>query len=203
MKYAYKGGRCRMARVKLEAGRGIASLSGRIGNLVFRTMADGQTYAQLAPVLVKRSGSVAQQQWRQGTFREAVAYGKAQQASAEGRAYYQPHVRPGSFGSVYSMALADYTKPPLVLAVEAEQYRGQGSVQLRIRAQDPFGVVAVRVQILNEAGQVLEEGTAEAVGDDWWHYVTGQAHPTGAARQLRAVAIDRPGNEGDYILNLG
>ncbi len=191
-----------MARVKLEAGTGIASLSGRVGNLVFRTMADGQTYAQQAPAPVRRPGSAAQQQWRKGTFREAVAYGKAQQASAEGRAYYQPHVQPGKFGSVYSMALADYTKPPQVLAVEAAGYRGQAEAQLRVRAHDPFGVAAVRVQLLNEAGQVLEEGEAAAADDDWWHYSTRQAHPTGAVRQVRVLALDRPGNRTEYLLNL-
>lgn len=191
-----------MARVKLEVGMGIAGLSGRVGNLVFRTTADGQTYAQLAPARTKRPGSAAQQQWRRGTFREAVAYGKAQQASADGRAYYQPHVRPGSFGSVYSMALADYTKSPLVLTIEAAAYHGQAGAQLQVRAHDPFGVVAVRVQVLDVAGQVLEEGIAEALGEDWWHYLTRQAHVAGAVRQLRALATDRPGNVAEYVLDL-
>jgi hypothetical protein len=135
-----------MARIKLEAATGIASISGRVGNLVFRIAADGQMYAQQAPALTKKRVSSAAQQWRKGIFREAVAYGNGQKASAEGRAYYQPHVRPGSFGSEYSMALADYTTQPEVLAVEAGSYQGQAGAGWWVQAHDPYGVVAVRVQ---------------------------------------------------------
>jgi hypothetical protein len=52
-----------MARVKLEAGMGmgILGLSGRVGNLVFRTMADGQTYAQQAPAPAQRGPTAVAQ----------------------------------------------------------------------------------------------------------------------------------------------
>lgn len=72
-----------MARVKLEAGTGIAGISGRIGNLVFRVSADGTTYVQQAPTTARGPGSAAQQQYRQ-RFGAAARYGRSQQASAEG-----------------------------------------------------------------------------------------------------------------------
>ena len=183
-----------MARVTFTEKSGIESMSGRVGNLVFRTTADARTYAQQAPAPARRPGTPAQQQWRKGTFREAVAYGNAQKCDPAGIAYYERFRKPGSFNSVYNLALADYTKPPEVRAVEAVNYIGQAGATLRVRAHDPYGVVAVRVQILDAAGQVLEEGEALAVAEEWWGYTTSQAHAPGTAQQVRALAFDRPGN---------
>lgn len=191
-----------MARVKLEPGAGIASLSGHIGNLVFRTTADGQTYAQQAPAPVKRPGSAAQQQWRRGIFKSGVKYSNAQKRDPEGIAYYVRFRRPGSFTSVYSLVLADYSKPPQVLALEAAGYQGQAGTLVRVRAHDPYGVAAVRVQVLDADGQVLEEGQAQLIADEWWAYATTQTHLADAARQLRALAYDRPGNASEALLCL-
>lgn len=191
-----------MARIKLEVGAGIASISGRIGNIVFRTAADGQTYAQQAPAPGQQPGTPAQQQWRKGKFLEAVAYGNAQKRDPTGIAYYERFRQPGSFQSVYSLALADYTHPPQVLALAAAGYRGQAGAYLRVRAHDPYGVTTVRVQVLSATGLVLEEGNAEMLGDDWWQYQTRQQYPPSVARQLRALATDRPGNVGEKVLDL-
>lgn len=191
-----------MARVKLDPKAGIASLSGRIGNLVFRTAADGQTYAQQAPAPTKQPGSAAQQQWRRGVFKSGVEYGNLQKRDPEGIAYYERFRRPGSFTSVYSLALADYSKPPQVLALEAANYRGLAGTLVRVQAHDPYGVAAVQVQVLGAAGQVLEEGKAELMAGEWWAYATTQAHPAGTVRQLRALAFDRPGNVGERMLDV-
>lgn len=191
-----------MARVKMEEGSGIAGISGRVGNLVFRMSADGNTYLQQAAAGKKRPGSEAQQQYRR-IFGVAARYGREQQASAEGRAYYQPFVQPGRFGSVYRTALADFTKPPQLLAVEANGYQGQMGEHLRAQAYKPCGVTSVKVQVLDATRQVLEEGEAEPIGDNWWAYRTQQAHPAAAAQQLRVLAYDRPGNEAELVVNLG
>lgn len=188
-----------MARVKMEPGSGIAGLSGRVGNLVFRRIADGTTYVQQAPGPSQRSGSAAQQQYR-ARFGAAAAYGRTQQASAEGRAYYQSFVAAGRFASVYQVALADFLKPPQLLAVETSNYQGQGGAQLRIQAHDPHGVAVVWVRILNATGQVLEEGTAALEGGDWWAYQTTHSHL--AARQLQVTAQDRPGNTAGLVVEL-
>ncbi|SDY70660.1 hypothetical protein [Hymenobacter psychrophilus] len=188
-----------MARVKMELGSGIAGLSGRIGNLVFRIGADGTTYAQQAPSSRKRPGSAAQQQHRK-RFGAAAAYGRTQQASAEGRAYYQPFVAAGRFASVYRVALADYLKPPQLRAVEAGGYHGQAKARLRIQACNPCGVAAVWVSGLNATGQVLEEGLAAPEEADWWVYQTTHSHP--AARQLQVAAQDRPGNTAEIVVDL-
>ena len=185
----------------MEAGSGISGFSGRVGNLVFRMSADGNTYLQQAPVGKKRPGSAAQQEYRR-MFGVAAKYGREQQASAEGRAYYQPFVQPGRFGSVYRTALADFTKPPRLLTVEADSYHGQAGEHLRVQVHKPCGVTLVKVQVLAADGQVLEEGEAGPVGDDWWAYETQQTHPGAAAQQLRVLAQDRPGNEAELVADL-
>ncbi|SET76029.1 hypothetical protein [Hymenobacter actinosclerus] len=190
-----------MARVKIEAGSGIAGLSGRVGNLVFRMSADGDTYVQQAPASSKQPGSAAQQAHRR-KFGDAARYGREQAASAEGRSYYQPFVQPGRFGSVYRTALADFAKPPQLLAVEADDYQGQAGKHLRIQAHKPCGVAAVRVRVLDAAGRVLEEGAAMPECGGWWNYETQQVHPAGVSRQLQVLARDRPGNEATEIVDL-
>ncbi len=186
----------------MVAGSGIAGLSGRIGNLVFRMSADGITYAQQAAAGKKSPASAAQQQ-QQTAFKAAVAYGREQQRSAEGRAYYQPYVQPARFGSVYSVALSDFTKAPQVLAVEADGYRGQAGTSLRVRAHKPCGIVAVEVRVLDEAGQVLEHGEATHEAGDWWTYATRQTHPAATARQVQATVRDRPGKMAELAIVLG
>ncbi|WBA41948.1 hypothetical protein [Hymenobacter canadensis] len=190
-----------MARVKVEAGSGISGISGRVGNLVFRMSADGTTYLQQAPAGKKQPGSAAQQEYRR-VFGVAARYGREQQASAEGRAYYQPFVQPGRFGSVYRTALADFTKPPQLLAAETGSYQGQMGELLRVQAHKPCGVTSVRVQVLAATGQVLEEGEAGPVGDNWWAYKTQQTHQVAAAQQLRILAQDQPGNEVEMVVDL-
>ncbi|OWP61755.1 hypothetical protein CDA63_17810 [Hymenobacter amundsenii] len=190
-----------MARVKMEAGSGIAGLSGRVGNLVFRMGAEGTTYVQQAPTGKKRPGSAAQQEHRR-KFGAATVYGRQQQACIEGRAYYQPFVQAGNFGSVYRTALADFAKPPQLLAVEVGNYCGQVGHPLRVQAKKPCGVVAVWVRILDVAGQMLEEGAAAPENADWWSYKTQQTHPAAAIRQLQALARDRPGNEAELVVDL-
>ena len=135
-------------------------------------------------------------------FGVAAKYGREQQASAEGRAYYQPFVQPGRFGSVYRTALSDFTKPPRLLTVEANNYHGQIGEHLRVQAYKPCGVTSVQVQVLAADGQVLEEGEAGSVGDNWWVYETQHTHPVAAAQQLRVLAQDRPGNEAELVVDL-
>lgn len=190
-----------MARITFTEKSGIKSLSGRAGNLVFRTGADGQTYAQQAPSAQKKAGTPAQQQWRRGTFREAVAYGNAQKRDPAGVAYYMPFRQAGKFSSVYSLALADYTQPPEVQSIEPAGYSGQAGWLLRVQAHDPYGVVRVQIQVLNGAQQVLEEGEA-VLNEEWWEYATRQAYARGVAQQVRALAYDRPGNiaRGEVLL---
>ncbi|MDJ0364569.1 hypothetical protein QMK33_05345 [Hymenobacter sp. H14-R3] len=189
-----------MARVKMVEGSGIAGISGRIGNLVFRMSADGVTYAQQAAG--KKGPPSAAQQQHQTDFKAAAAYGREQQGSAEGRAYYQPYVQPARFGSVYSMALSDFSKPPQLLVVEADGYRGQAGAVLRVRAHKPCGVVAVQVRVLDKAGQVLEHGEATHEAGDWWTCATRATHPEAAAWQVQAIAWDRPGKTAELAIML-
>ncbi len=190
-----------MARIKMAEGSGIAGISGRIGNLIFRMSADGTTYAQQAPAGKKGPPSAAQQQ-NQTSFKAAVAYGREQQRSAEGRAYYQPYVQPARFGSVYSTALSDFTKAPQVLAVQTGGYRGQAGAGLRVQAHKPCGVVAVQIKVLDAAGQLLEQGEATHEGGDWWTYETRETHTAAVARHVQAIARDRPGQTAVLVVGL-
>ena len=186
-----------MARVTFKDESGIAGMSGRVGNLVFRRAADGKTYAQQAPIPTKRKFSAAQLA-HQLKLKDAAAYGQAQQRDAAGQAYYQRFVPPGSYRSVYSMAVADFMKSPQVLAVVvAAEAAGP---ELRVLARKPCGVTAVWVRLLDTAGQVLEEGAATPAANDWWTYAPAQ--PLGVARQVQAVARDRSGNEGTLVTDL-
>lgn len=111
-------------------------------------------------------------------------------------------MRPESFASVYSLALADFLKSPQILQVETDDYRGLAGARLRVQAHKPYGLTAVQVAVQDAGGQVLEQGEARPMGADWWKYEITREHPAGSGQQLRITAQDRPGNEATLVVDL-
>ncbi|RZK32276.1 MAG: hypothetical protein EOO63_01865 [Hymenobacter sp.] len=116
-----------------------------MSNLVFRQAADGKTYAQQAPAPEAPVCGAA------GASAEAKGAGRVRLGPAAGREYYQGFVPPGSFRSVYSGAMADFMKPPQVVAA---------GLELRVLARKSCRLTTMWVRLLVAAGQVLEKGAA-------------------------------------------
>ncbi len=94
-----------MAKVELNPLFG--RVSGKVGNVIFRQMANGTVSVSPAPARSMAKPSEAQKAHRQ-RFKEAAAYARAVLADPELRARYEAEARPGE--TPYNLALADYLK---------------------------------------------------------------------------------------------
>jgi hypothetical protein len=141
----------------------VRGISGKIGNLVFRQMPNGETYVSGTPNFDKRKFSKGQKD-HQSRFKLAVAY--AREASKSQPIYAK--LAEGTVMSAYNFALSDWFNPPVIHTVE----RVDGKV--RVQASDNVMVVKVVVTVVDEEGKVLEKKEAVKAdpskhsGAEWW-----------------------------------
>jgi len=137
----------------------VRGIKGSIGEVVFRVMPDGRTYVSGKPDFSSRKFSQGQKS-HQSRFREAAAY-------ARGAAKTQPiyaRLAAGTAKSPYNWALADWFHPPVIDDIDRD-----GNL-IRIHATDNVLVAKVVVSILDEEGNVVENGEAIKGEDDWWEF---------------------------------
>lgn len=178
----------------------ISKLNGMLGKeLVFRDWA-GKTIVAKAPGSRSKPASPAQA-IIQERFQLGTRYAKAVQQNPELSAAYAMALKPRQH--IYSRALEDFIKAPVVSSVNAKGYSGQPGDPLIIRATDDFRVVSVSVEISSSDGSLVEKGNAviNANGIDWT-YTTSQPNGNLAGTRIVAMATDVPGNEGSMELSL-
>jgi hypothetical protein len=166
-----------MAKVKKNMV--VRGLSGKVGDLVFQHMPDGNTYVRARPDFSRRKFSKGQKE-HQSRFQQAVAY--AREASKSQPIYAQ--LAAGTGLSAYNFALSDWFNPPVIDAIE----RADGVV--RVQASDNVLVTRVQVSILDAEGKVVEKGNAVKTEDGWWEYVAAMKG------KVVAEAWDLAGNVG-------
>ena len=150
---------------------------GKIGNVVFRLMPNGETWISKNYDFSNRKFSRAQKS-HQSRFQEAAAYAKG--AAKKYPIYAQ--LAKGTVKSPYNWALSDWFNPPVVHQIERTKGR------IRVRSTDNVMVTKVQVTILDEAGEIREKGEATKGQGDWWDYVPG------AEGRILAEAWDLAGN---------
>jgi hypothetical protein len=185
---------------KIDKSIVVGKLSGMLGKeIVFRNWA-GKTIVAKAPGS-RTKPATPSQELIQEKFLLGSQYAKAVQQNADLAAGYAQACKPRQ--NVYSRALEDFTKPPVVRSINAKGYSGKASDTLLIRATDDFRVVSVSVEIFNADGSLVEKGNAviNANGIDWT-YTTSQPNGNLAGTRIIAMATDVPGNEGSMELSL-
>ena len=170
-----------MAKVRNNAI--VQGLSGSIGNLVFRQMADGSTRVCKKPDFSNRVFS-REQKSHQKRFKQAAAY--AREAAKTQPIYAE--LAEGTTKNAYNLALSDWFHPPVIHHIE----RKQGSI--RAQASDNVLVTEVWVKIVGSEGTPLDEGQATQVSPDWWEY------PSGAEGAVEVMARDLAGNRTVAVL---
>ncbi|WP_343303082.1 hypothetical protein AAHN97_16125 [Chitinophaga niabensis] len=134
-------------------------------------------------------------------FNTAIRYARAAIANEALKAAYQA-VAPEN-RSAYNMAVADAFKAPEIRSIDSSQYTGLPNSTIRIDAMDDFRVESVYVQLLNQAGDILEEGPAVTdPNSQYWIYTAISNNPAVAGSTVRAKATDLPGNAvtKDFLL---
>lgn len=154
-------------------------LSGTLGRDFFvRTMRDGSTIVSAKPDFSHRKFS-QEQLTHQSRFQSAVAYARV--AAKTNPIYAQ--LATGTTKSAYNIALSDWFNPPVIHDIK----RLNGTIH--VDASDNILVHKVLITIMDEAGNVLEQGQAMQVHDTQWDYVTA------TEGKIRAEAWDLAGNK--------
>jgi len=152
---------------------------GKLGNVVFRLMPNGETWVSKNYNFSHRKFSKAQKT-HQNRFQRAAAYARL---AAKVHPIYAKLAK-GTVKSPYNWALSDWFNPPVVEQIEHIKNH------IRILATDNVMVTKVQVTILDKAGKVLAKGEATKAKDNWWNYVSK------ANGKIIAEAWDLAGNVG-------
>ena len=181
-----------MPKIKLNPA--ISSISGSLGDIVFRRAGNGYVIICRKPDMSHVVHSPAQLAHQQ-RFRLAVHYAKGVFSDPERSCPYRQ-----AGGSVYQRALADYMHPPVVEALDLTGYTGRPGDPLLVRARDDFEVVAVQLCLLDAAGTEIEQGPAlrDPAGGNWLYLAHAPVAP-GSLVRVRATATDRPGNSATLL----
>ena len=157
----------------------LRGLSGQLGGqFVIRRLRNGQTIVCKSPDFSQRKLSDEQKEHHR-RVKEAAAY--ARYASRSNPIYAE--LAEGTLKNAYNVAFGDWFNPPVI------QRLGRYGAAIRIWATDDVQVAGVKVFVMKEAGEVLEQGDAVQGRGDWWEYV-----PSMEGR-IVAEAQDLPGNK--------
>lgn len=160
-----------MAKVKRNVI--VEGLSGTVGkSLVFRQMRDGSTIISTKPDFSNRVFSKGQLS-HQKRFREAAAY--ARYAAKKNPIYGE--LAKGTTKTAYNIALSDWFSPPEIHEVQRQ------NGWIHIKATDNVRVAKVRVTIIDDQGQIAEQGDADLHNNQLWKYPT---HVQGTTIQVEA-----------------
>jgi hypothetical protein len=138
----------------------IQSISGKLGDVVYRVSKNGKTYVSKAPKKSNKKPTQAQLK-RQERFALASQY--ASQAKDE--PIYQKRARKTGL-SAANIAHSDWCHGPVIHDVS----RRSGCIH--IDASDNVHVAKVLVTITDEQGKALEQEEARRVRNAWWEFET-------------------------------
>jgi len=167
-------------------------IKGRFGNIVFKKR-NGVTFISRPPAPSTVPPSDAQLAARD-RFRLAAAYAKSVLADPVLRPLYEQLAR-GRQRPVFSVAIGDYFKSPMVDAIDATSYHGHVGDPIKVGASDDIEVVSVGIVIRDAADAILEQGPATLV-DGQWAYAATAAVASGQTVKIEATAKGHPGNPG-------
>jgi hypothetical protein len=184
----------KMAKIKLNPI--FASMSGKMGDVIFKTSKNGQTYISMCPRESNAEPSEAQLA-RRNALGQASRYAKAALADEATRAFYEA-LAEASNTNAHSVCTRDYLNAPTIDDLDLSSYHGQIGDRIRITTNDDVGVVEVNVELTmaEPNGSLIEDGKAVELydGSGYWEYVATVPVPLGAHIFIYAEAFDRPRN---------
>lgn len=131
----------------------------------------------------------------QRKFTKATQYASVQMDDPEAKALYASRVT-GKLKTPFFVALADYLRAPIVEQIQTRDYAGAIGDVIKVSAFDDFMVTRVMVYIITGDGNLLEKGEATLEPGYDWTYTATVENPSLLGTTIRAIAFDRPGNEG-------
>ncbi len=154
------------------------SISSNLCGWIFRQIKDGSLLVSRISVFSFRKFSPGPKDQGQ-RFQEASAYARR---AAHMHPVYTELAKAMKL-SPYNIALSDRMNPPVIHRI---LYRND---RIFVEASDNVMVAKVEIMILDEQGEILEQGEAVRVQGDWWEYL-----PECTGKNITAAAWDLAGN---------
>ena len=178
--------------------------SGRVGDIVLRNYG-GKSVMAKRPDCSKVVKSPAQLE-NQKRFAKAVKISKAVKNDPERAKFYIEKKRKTKYKDVYHVVMSDCMTKPKVQKVDLTTYRGQQGNVIMISAWDKFRVETVNVMILNDKGQLIENGPAVSriySGNREWDYITTVENVDYKSCRILVQVKDHPGNTVEAEVDVG
>jgi hypothetical protein len=168
--------------------------SGMIGKtLVFRSW-NGKTYMYNRPS--KPTKESLQQKENRTKFSRAVAFSRKMMADPLKKAEYKEIAKQQNLPNAYTAAVTEYMRKPEIQEVDTTQYSGKANEEIKVTAtKKGFTIQEVKVMIVDQNGELIEEGTAiRGFGDEWLFKTTSN---TNATQKLKIIAkaMDKTNNK--------
>lgn len=169
-------------------------LSGLIGDLLVFRQRSGKTIVADRPRLSSKEPTAFMLAVRE-KFRKAAIYAKAAIMNPIKKAAYQA-VAVGD-QTAYNIAFADYQKAPVIEpGYDFSNYTGEIGQVLKVEVTDNFLVTMVKFSILDQSGDLIEEGDADQLPDLLgWSYTVTASNASFTGSKIVVKAYDTPGNE--------
>lgn len=168
----------------------LGEIRGKFGDCVFRQR-NGKTFIARCPRPSRRPPSLAQLATRQ-RFELGLRYAHAALSNPATAEIYR---RLGSARGkpAFSIAMADYLRPPEIVLLDLAGYTGLVGDAIVIAVTDPGEVSYVHVALKDMTGRILESGPASYRGG-CWVYRTTTRPAAGFPLTIEVTAKDLPGN---------
>ncbi|MEP6738404.1 MAG: hypothetical protein ABJA70_22960, partial [Chryseolinea sp.] len=113
-------------------------------------------------------------------FQLASKYAKTQMDNAVIKELYRKAVDKKN-RSPYLVAISDYMIRPVIHMINTSAYTGRVNQRILIDASDNFKVASVKIRIVDESGEVIEQGVADEhnLHRNEWIYITTANNSTG------------------------
>jgi hypothetical protein len=168
-------------------------LSGMIGKqIVFRTW-NGKTFISVAPKKPKKQSPV--QKENRSKFKRATIYAKSMMKDPVKKAEYKEIAKKLQLPNAYTAAISDYMRNPKIEALDLANYSGKADEEIKITASKKgFETQEVEVTMVDQNGEVIEEGKAKkGVGTEWSYRTAKNIEEKETVKFLIKVR-DRAGN---------
>jgi hypothetical protein len=147
-------------------------LSGMVGKqIVFRSW-NGKTFISVTPKKPKKQSII--QKENRTKFKRATIYAKRMMKDPVKKAEYKEIAEKLQLPNAYTAAITDYMRNPEIEALDLAGYSGKADEEIKVTvSKKGFDIQEVEVIVVNENGEVIEEGKAvKGSGTEWLYKTT-------------------------------